>query len=158
MEKQEQVFLYHYQRKIKTKMPQNGHIFIKEMKKTILIVDDDIDQIDIMKMYVESFGYNTITFDNQKEAEKYLENNKPDLAIFDIMMENEDSGFILSYKLKKKYPDVPVIIATAVTSETGLAFGIDQKEDKKWIKADIMLEKNIRPDQLQREINKLLNL
>lgn len=128
------------------------------MKKNILIVDDDIDQLEIMSMYITNFGYTPITFDTQKEAEKYLENNKPDLAIFDIMMENEDSGFILSYKLKKKYHDVPVIIATAVTSETGLAFGIDQKEDKKWIKADLMLEKNIRSDQLQREINKLLNL
>jgi hypothetical protein len=40
------------------------------------------------------------------------------------MMENEDSGFILCYKLKRMYPEVPVIIATAVSAETGMWFGI----------------------------------
>ena len=84
------------------------------------------------------------------------EKNKPDLAIVDLMMENEDSGFILSYKIKKKYPDVPVIIATAVTQETGMVFGLNNKEERSWIKADLYLEKNLRPDQLQREISKLL--
>ncbi|NJO88573.1 MAG: response regulator [Chloroflexia bacterium] len=75
-------------------------------------------------------GYNVTTADSQKEGESYIENNKPDLAIVDLMMENEDSGFILSYKIKKKYPDVPVIIATAVTSETGMVFGLNKQEEK----------------------------
>lgn len=126
-------------------------------KKNILLVDDDQDQLEIVGMYVEKFGYNPIKIDSQKEAEKYLEENKPDLAIFDLMMENEDSGFILSYKIKKKYPDVPVIIVTAVASETGMVFGLENEEDKKWIKADLYLEKNIREDQLHRELKKLLS-
>jgi len=129
-----------------------------DTKKNILIADDDIDQLHQISMFVTKFGYNAITVGSQKEAEKYLETNKPDLAIFDLMMEKEDSGFILSYKIKQKYPDVPVIIATAVTSETGLIFGVDEKSEKNWIKADAYLEKNIRPDQLEREINKLLKI
>lgn len=126
-------------------------------KKNILIVDDDQDQLEIVGLYVTKFGFNPIKFDNQKDAEKYLETNKPDLAIFDLMMEQEDSGFILSYKLKKKYPDVPVIIVTAVASETGMVFGLENESDKNWIKADLYLEKNIREDQLHREIKRLLN-
>jgi two-component system, OmpR family, response regulator len=127
-------------------------------QKTILIVDDDIDQLQIISLYVKKFGYNPVQIDSQKKAEKYLTENKPDLAIFDLMMENEDSGFILSYKIKKKYPDVPVIIVTAVASETGMSFGIENSEDKNWIKADLYLEKNIREDQLHRAINKLLKV
>ncbi|MBC7126022.1 MAG: hypothetical protein H5T24_10365, partial [Bacteroidales bacterium] len=80
------------------------------------------------------------------------------LAILDLMMENEDSGFILSYKLKRMYPDVPVIIATAVSAETGMAFGISSEQERQWIKADLYLEKGIRPDQLHREILKLLKV
>ncbi len=127
-------------------------------KKNILIVDDDVDILEQIKMYVTSYGFNPITLSSQKEAEKFLETNKPDLAIFDLMMEKDDSGFILSYKLKKKYPDVPVIIATAVTSEAGMVFGIDEKGERDWIKADLYLEKNLRADQLEREIKKLLKL
>lgn len=127
-------------------------------KKNVLIVDDDIDQLEIISLYVTKFGYNAIKLSSQKEAEEYLQENKPDLAIFDLMMENEDSGFILSYKIKKQYPEVPVIIVTAIASETGMMFGLENEEDKTWIKADSFLDKNIREDQLHRTINKLLKI
>jgi DNA-binding response OmpR family regulator len=125
-------------------------------KKLILIVDDDTDFLNQMKFHIERIGYQVEVAESQREGEKYIENNRPDLVIVDLMMENEDSGFILSYKIKKKYPDVPVIIATAVTAETGMVFGINNEEERSWIKADLYLEKNLRPDQLQREIAKLL--
>jgi CheY-like chemotaxis protein len=103
-------------------------------------------------------GFAVITANTQKDGEKLIEKTKPDLAIFDLMMDNQDSGFILSYKLKQLYPEVPVILATAVTASTGMEFGIETAEDRNWIKADLYLAKGIRPDQLHREINKLLKL
>ena len=127
-------------------------------KKTILIVDDDVDYLYQLKFQVEKIGSETVTAESQHEAETLLNTIKPDLAILDLMMESEDSGFILSYKLKRKYPDVPIIIATAVSAETGMTFGINTEEERKWIKADLYLEKGIRPDQLHREIVKLLKL
>ena len=72
-------------------------------------------------------------------------------------MENEDSGFILCYKMKKKYADVPIIIATAVAAETGITFDINDENNRKWIKADCFLEKGIRADLLKQEIEKLLS-
>ncbi|MBK6346379.1 MAG: response regulator [Bacteroidales bacterium] len=128
------------------------------MKKTVLIVDDDMDYLFQMKIKVEQFGFETITADGQKEAEMIIETTRPDLAILDLMMENDDSGFILAYKIKRKYPDVPIIIATAVTAETGMTFDINSDENKQWIKADLFLDKGIRADQLQKEINKLLKI
>lgn len=128
------------------------------MKKTVLIVDDDMDYLFQMKIKVEQFGFDTITADGQKEAETIIETTRPDLAILDLMMENDDSGFILAYKIKRLYPDVPIIIATAVTAETGMTFDINSDENKQWIKADLFLDKGIRADQLQKEINKLLKI
>jgi len=127
-------------------------------KKTVLIVDDDIDSMTQLTMHMTKMGFNVISADNQKEGEELIQANKPDLAIFDLMMDNKDSGFILSYIIKKKYPDVPVIIATAVTAETGMLFGLNTEEEKKWIKADLYLEKGLRYDQLENEIGKLLKL
>ena len=131
---------------------------MNEKRKQVLIVDDDIDILDQMKFQIEQFGFETITASSQKEGEKVIEDLKPDLAIIDLMMENKDSGFILSYKLKKKYPDVPVIIATAVTAETGMIFSLTTPEEKKWIKADQYLDKNIRTDQLRQTIYSLLKI
>lgn len=127
-------------------------------QKTILLVDDDMDYLFQMKFQLERFGFKVISAESQREAEDLMQTIKPDLAIFDLMMENEDSGFILCYKMKRKYPDVPIILATAVSAETGMSFGISSEDERKWIKADLYLEKGIRPEQLQNEIAKLLKL
>jgi CheY-like chemotaxis protein len=129
---------------------------MKPVNKTILIVDDDMDYLYQTKMKLEQMGFNTITADSQREAELILEKTRPDLAILDLMMENEDSGFILSYKIKKKYPDVPIIISTGVAAETGITFDIQDENNRKWIKADLFLDKGIRSDILNNEINRLL--
>lgn len=127
-------------------------------KKTVLIVDDDIDSLTQLSIQLRNMGFDVISGENQKEGEELINKVKPDLAIFDLMMDNKDSGFILSYKMKKKFPDVPVIIATAVTAETGMMFGLNSEEEKRWIKADLYLEKGLRFDQLKVQINKLLKL
>ncbi len=125
-------------------------------KKTIFLVDDDYDYLFQMRFQLEKWGYEVISAESQREAQDVLEKLKPDLAIFDLMMESDDSGFILSYKMKRKYPDVPVIIATAVSSETGMSFGLNSDVDKQWIKADLYLEKGVSPEQLKNEIEKLI--
>lgn len=130
---------------------------MSDNKKLVLIVDDDPDYLFQLENNVRKFGFDVTTAENVKDALDSLE-NKPDLAILDLMMETQDAGFVLSYKIKKKYPDVPVIIATSATAETGLSFHLETEEDRNWIKADKYLEKGIRPDQLHREINKLLKL
>ena len=128
------------------------------MAKKIFIVDDDLDFLENTKLYLEKLGFEVLTTDTQKEAEKILSKVKPDLAIVELMLENEDSGFILCYKLRKLYPDVPIIIATAVSAETGIFFSLETEEEKKWIKADLYLEKEVTPEQLHKEILKLLKM
>jgi CheY-like chemotaxis protein len=127
-------------------------------KKTIFLVDDDVDYIFQMTKMIENMGFNVISACGQKEAESMMSQVKPDLALLDLMMENKDSGFILSHRLKRLFPGLPVIIATALTAETGMMFSLEDANDKKWIHADLYLEKGIRPDQLHREINKLLKI
>ncbi len=128
------------------------------MTKKILLVDDDQDFLYQTRIQMERFGYEVITAESQQEAEEILLKFKPDLAILDLMMESEDSGFILSYKLRHKYPDVPIIIATSVSAETGIFFGLESDEEKKWINADLYLEKGITAEQLNKEISKLLKI
>ncbi len=126
--------------------------------KTILLAEDDFDYKEQMILNLTNFGFNVISADTQKEAEELLNKLTPDIAIFDLMMENQDSGFILAHKTKMKNADIPVIIATAVGAETGMLFNVETEQDKKWLGADLILEKGIRPDQLHREINKLLKI
>jgi two-component system alkaline phosphatase synthesis response regulator PhoP len=131
---------------------------MKKSDYTILVADDDPDYLFQTVFSLEKFGYKTIAVESQAEVESVISRFKPSLAIFDLMMESDDSGFILCYKIKKKYPDVPVILATAVSRETGMSFSLDSGKDKSWIRADRYLEKGIRPEQLDQEVMKLLKL
>lgn len=124
-------------------------------KLKILLADDDFDYLFQIQTKLEKLGFDVITAETQKEAENIIKITKPDLAIFDLMMENDDSGFILAYRLKSRYPDVPVIIATNVAAETGISFRLQEQSD--WIKADLYLEKGIQTQQLEENIRKLLN-
>jgi CheY-like chemotaxis protein len=125
---------------------------------TILVADDDPDYLFQTVFSLEKAGYKTVAVESQAEAESVILKFRPDLAIFDLMMESDDSGFILCYKLKKKYPEVPVILATAVSRETGMSFSLDSEKDKSWIRADRYLEKGIRAEQLDQEVMKLLKI
>ncbi len=129
---------------------------MSESNKTILLADDDPDQIFLVKHHLEKWGYEVVAVESREEAERYLEGSCPDLAILDLMMEEEDSGFILSYRIKKCRPDIPVIISTAVAAECGISFDINSQGGKSWIKADHYLEKGFRMEQLRLLVEKLL--
>ncbi len=124
--------------------------------KKILLVDDDIDFLAQIQARLKALQYEVITAEGQMEAEKILAETKPDLAILDLMMEQVDGGFALAYHLKQKYPDVPVILCTAVASETGIEFDASTDEERAWIKADVFLPKPVRFEQLVREMERLL--
>ncbi len=129
----------------------------EEKKKTILLADDDPDVIFQVKHHLERWGYEVVAVESREEAERYLEGACPDLAILDLMMEEEDSGFILSYRIKKCRPEVPVIISTAVAAERGISFEINSPGSKSWIKADHYLEKGFRMEQLRMLVKKYLD-
>ena len=124
--------------------------------KTILIVDDDPDIIEQLSLIIKSEGYDLATAWSQEEAERLLMEVKPDLAIVDLMMEEMDSGFVLAYEIKKLYPDTPVIMLTSVKSATKLSFASTSEEQQSWIKADRLMDKPVRPEQLKNEIRRLL--
>ncbi len=127
-----------------------------DTKATVLVVDDDPDFRLQQRVGLESAGYAVVEAEGQAEALDLIKDLKPDIAVVDLMMEDADAGFTLCYMLKKKYADVPVILVTGVASETGLEFGADTEEEKNWVKADMLLAKPIRFEQLQKEIDRLL--
>lgn len=79
------------------------------MMKTILIVDDDIKILDLLKQYLESNGYTVITSSDGLYINQYLE--KVSLIILDIMMPKLN-GFDIIGNIRTK-SDIPVIFLSA---------------------------------------------
>lgn len=128
-----------------------------ETKKTILIVDDDEDFLFQLKVQLEGAGYAVVSADSVPRARRVIANTRPDAAILDLMMEEMDAGFTLCHEIKKAYPNCPVIMCTAVVSETGMEFDAATSEERSWIKADALLDKPVRFEQLKRELDRFLS-
>ena len=125
-------------------------------RKKLLLVDDDMDILEQLSLALGGEGYEVVTAQGRKEGEEILMLGRPDLAIIDLMMEEMDSGFVLCHEMKKLYPDMPVIILTAVTAATGLDFHARSDEARSWVKADALLDKPVRFEQLKEEVLRLL--
>lgn len=122
----------------------------------ILLVDDDEDFLFQHRIQLENAGFRVTTASTRAEAEALADEVKPDLAILDLMMEQHDDGFVLSHHLKRTSPDLPVILVTAVTAETGISFKPTTGAERAWVGADAFLSKPIRFEQLKREVDRLL--
>ena len=122
--------------------------------KKILLVDDDLDLLEQNKILLESKGFKVVTAEGSKKGWEVFKQELPDAAILDLIMEEHDSGFILSYKIKKDEhgKNIPVYILTSATYVTGFKFGASTEEEKEWIKCDGILNKPIMIDDL---VNKL---
>ena len=124
--------------------------------KLVLIVDDDPDCLEQVTMILKSSGYDVISASSQVEAEELILRHQPCLAILDVMMEEADSGFILCHTLRKLYPEMPVILLTSLTAKTGMSFKSRDPRAQQWIKANVIMDKPVRPEDLRAMMDKLL--
>jgi len=92
----------------------------------------------------------------QDDAEAAFKKTRPDLVITDLMMESLDGGFALSQYIKKKDPTVPIIVITGVEHQTGMKFSLTSEEDKAMIKADALLAKPMKFENLLIEVKKYI--
>lgn len=125
-------------------------------EKTVLVVDDDRDFLTQTQVQLEAAGYQVVAAESLKQADEALAAGRPDAAIIDLMMEETDAGFVLAHRIKRLDPAIPVIMVTAVTSETGLQFDTVADDARSWIKADVILDKPVRFEQLTRELERLM--
>ena len=77
----------------------------------ILIVDDDENICEVIKMYLQSSNYDTKVVNNGKIAEEVFLDYKPDLVLLDVMLPGVDGIDVLKWIRKEK--ETPVIMLTA---------------------------------------------
>jgi len=121
---------------------------------TVLLVDDDQDFLEQTEIMLKNAGHRVLPATGRARAEEILEETRPDIALVDLIMDRGDDGFVLAHQIKGKYPEVPVIIITAAASKTGIDFA-SLPDTGGWIKADAMLQKPVRFEQLETQIKRL---
>ncbi|MBT2756833.1 response regulator transcription factor [Mesobacillus foraminis] len=95
--------------------------------KTILLVDDEIGLLDLLALYLAPRGYNCIKKTSALEAISYIENNRVNLILLDIMMPDMD-GWEAVEEIRK-HCDIPIIMLTARTEKHDIVKGLDLGAD-----------------------------
>ena len=124
----------------------------------MLFVDDSATFRDNNVAQLLEEGFNVTEADSEKKALELIDSNEFDIVVTDLVMDHPDSGFILAYHIKKKYPDVPIIIVSTANSKYGLNFSMSSESERHWMKCDAMLPKPIRFEQLLAEAYRLLGV
>lgn len=99
--------------------------------KTVLIVDDNIKNLDLFKDFVESWGYETVTAQQGKDAISLAERYLPDIILLDVMLPGM-SGYEVCRELKEntKTQHIPVVMITVLNDIEdrihGYKIGADQ--------------------------------
>ncbi|MCP4292578.1 MAG: response regulator [bacterium] len=125
-------------------------------KKTILIIDDDIDLVEIIRVTLENENYEVIDAQNGERGIAMAKEKNPDLILLDVMMSKVDEGFQVAYELRGEAStkDIPILMLTAVIDQTG--FDFDPDKDADFLPVDEFLEKPISPRKLVDMVRKHL--
>ncbi len=84
-------------------------------KKTVLLVDDDPDFVEAVKVIVESGGYNVRVAYDGKEGIESVNEEKPDIIVLDVMMPVMDGhAACAALKTNPETKEIPIILLTAV--------------------------------------------
>ncbi|MBQ2576414.1 MAG: response regulator transcription factor [Lachnospiraceae bacterium] len=102
----------------------------------ILIAEDDIDIIGVLRLYLENEGYEVLSAPDGEKAYEILQEEKVDLGLFDIMMPKMD-GYELIRRVRQ-FSNIPIIVISAKREDSDRIIGID-------IGADDYLTKPFNP-------------
>jgi two-component system alkaline phosphatase synthesis response regulator PhoP len=123
--------------------------------KKILVVDDEPDIVEMIKVALESASYQVITAFNGNECLEKVKKEKPDAIVLDIMMPEKD-GFVTCKELKgdPETQEIPVLILTAVgehfaNSRYAKSMGLE-------LEAEDYIDKPVNPPLLLGRLAKLI--
>ncbi|HHI03345.1 MAG: hypothetical protein DRP51_03450 [Candidatus Zixiibacteriota bacterium] len=147
------------------------------MAKKVLVVDDDEKTVKFLTAALEENGYEAIGAYNGKEGLEKIQNEKPDLAILDVMMPKK-TGFVLFRQLRRdeNLKNIPVIMLTGVAEvledldaesddtherpydslREAMRKSIKDMRDEGLIKPDLFIDKPIDPELVIEKVRELI--
>lgn len=127
------------------------------IKAKIMVVDDDPDIREAIKVVLESLDYNVVSARNGREALLKLAEVKPDLMILDLLMPEMD-GFAVYKELQqpewKQYADMAILILTSLREEVSRRrYELETGKD---LTVNDYVEKPLDPMELLKRVEKIL--
>jgi DNA-binding response OmpR family regulator len=120
------------------------------MHETIAVVDDEQDILELVSLHLKKNHFSVREFSNGSSFIKYLDSEKPDLVVLDLMLPDADGFEICKYmKRKKNRSHIPIVMLTAKSEETDTILGLE-------LGADDYIRKPFSPNELIARVKTVL--
>ncbi len=122
--------------------------------KTVLLVDDDADFVEMNRVLLEQNGYAVRVAYSGRQCLQEVASHRPDIVILDMVMENQSDGFNVSRELRNSEytKSIPLVMITSVNES--IPFHLEP--DRTWLPVDALLEKPVDAQLLLAVVNKAL--
>jgi len=98
--------------------------------KSIAVVDDEPDIVQLVSVHLEKAGFQTVGFSNGNDILTFLEKKTPDLVVLDLMFPDMDGLEICRYlRSRDESASVPIIMLTARAEESDRILGLELGAD-----------------------------
>lgn len=126
-----------------------------ESRPKILVIDDDPDMVDMLRMALEKASYEVIAAYDGREGVEKARTEKPDAIVLDIMMPEKD-GFVACQEMKNEAEtaDIPILVLSAVGSHFGHTHYAPSMGFE--LEAEDYIDKPVDPNELVKRVAKLL--
>ena len=95
--------------------------------KTILVVDDEHNIVELVRLYLETEGYKVVVASDGEQALAQYERSSPDLVVLDLMLPKMN-GFEVCRELRRR-GDVPILMLTARSEDVDAIVGLELGAD-----------------------------
>jgi CheY-like chemotaxis protein len=119
------------------------------MKRKVLVIDDDLDVQESMRIVLEKEGLEVLCAEDGAKGFSIAKAQRPDLILLDVIMNSQDEGFQTAYKFRAddELKDIPLVMITSVSKVTGFQFDKDKDQDflpvSEFIEKPVSLQKLI---------------
>lgn len=141
--------LYVHAKKADASLLTHKFVAVDGPVKNILVVEDDEDLVEILKIYLDECGYKTIIADSGEMALQKCESESIDLVLLDMQLP-KSSGIVVARNIKSSHFKIPIIGMTASSN-------IEDKVRALEAGCDEFLFKPIKHTSLLSAINNILN-
>jgi CheY-like chemotaxis protein len=131
-------------------------------KPKILVIDDDPDLVESIRITLEANNYQVSSAGNGPEGLRLIKEIFPDLIILDVMMDSITEGFQVSQQIRsrdpqseyKAYSKIPILMLTGISEKTHMKFSPEEDED--YLPVDEFMEKPVRFEVLLEKVKTLI--
>ncbi len=123
-------------------------------KGKILVVDDDPDFVEVMRLTLEPHSYEVVSAASGDEGLAKVRSERPDLVILDVIMSSVLDGLNMSQRMQQnpEHRKIPILMVTSIANTDYAAlFPTDE-----YISIDGFLSKPVAPDLLLQRVGELL--